>query len=73
MRRTIGWLLFAVGGVACLVGMAGLAGFVGLPVETGVATLETDSELIDWLVVWLVVWAIGLFMLARKKPAEGGP
>ncbi len=71
MRRSIGWLLFAVGGAACLLGMLGLAGFVGLPLELAVVTLETDAQLIDWLVVWLVVWAVGLFLLAGKKSHAG--
>lgn len=70
MRRKIGWLLFLVGGAACLIGMFGLAGFVSMPIDLRIVQLETDSELIDWLVVWLIVWSVGLFLLARKKSAE---
>lgn len=69
MRRPLGWVLFLVGGFACLLGMFGLAGWVGLPLDVGVTELVTDSDLIDWMILWLVVWAAGLFMLAKKKPA----
>ena len=68
--RVFGWLLLGMGIVLAIVGLLSISGIIQMNIDFFGIDLNSEKELINWLVGWVVAFVAGLILLYLTRHSK---
>jgi len=68
--RVFGWLLLGMGIVLATVGLLAISGIIQMNIDFFGIDLNSEKELINWLVGWVVAFVAGLILLYLTRHSK---